>query len=118
MFNVATLAPILQTLMTATADELAEQARFVQRHTGLTGADFLRALTFGYLKRRNAPLEDLAQPLGISRQALQQRLDRPQAPDFFRRALLQAVRVALDARPALCPLLAPFAGVYLDDCTQ
>src|SRR5262249_12954270 len=118
MFNVATLAPILQTLMTTTADELARQAKFIQRQKGLTGADFLRALTFGYLKSRNAPLEALAQPLGISRQALDQRLGKPCAPDFFKRALLAAVRLVLDAQPSLCPLLASFNGAYLDDCTQ
>jgi hypothetical protein len=118
MFNVAALAPVLQTLLTTTADLRARQARFIRRHRGLTGADFLQALTFGYLKRRRAPLEDLAQPLGISRQALRQRLDQPAAPDFFRAALLAAVRHVLDAQPALCPLLDSFAGVYLDDCTQ
>jgi hypothetical protein len=118
MFNVATLAPILQTLMTTTADELAVQARFVQRRRGLTGADFLRALTFGFLKKRNAPLEALAQPLGISKQALDERLGKPSAPDFFKRALLAAVRCVLDATPAVCPLLASFDGVYLDDSTQ
>jgi DDE family transposase len=118
MFNVAMLAPILQALMTTRADELAKEARFIQRRRGLTGADFLQALAFGFLKRRAAPLEDLAQPLGISRQALHQRLDRPSAPDFFKRALLEAVSHVLDAQPALCPLLAPFQGVFLDDCTQ
>src|SRR5438876_10099973 len=118
MFNVATLAPILQTLMTTRADELAKQTRFVQRQKRLTGADFLQALTFGHLKRRRAPLEDLAQPLGVSRQALDQRLDKPSAPAFFTAALLAAVGYVLDARPALCPLLESFQGVYLDDCTQ
>jgi hypothetical protein len=118
MFNVATLAPILQTLMTTTADELARQARFIVRQRELTGADFLQALTFGFLKRRDAPLEDLAQPLGISKQALDQRLEKPSAPDFFKRALLAAVTHLLDARPALCPLLECFDGVFVDDCTS
>jgi len=118
MFNVATLAPILQTLMTTTANELARQARFVQRQRELTGADFLQALTFGYLKRRGAPLEDLAHPLGISKQALDQRLQKPSAPDFFKRVLLAALRFVLDARPALAPLLASFDGVFIDDSTS
>jgi hypothetical protein len=56
--------------------------------------------------------------LGISRQALDQRLDKPAAAAFFQRALLEAVGHVLQAQPALCPLLAPFHGVYLDDCTQ
>jgi hypothetical protein len=49
-------------------------------------------LTFGYLKRRTAPLKDLAQPLGISKQALDQRLEKPSAPDFFKRVLLVDVK--------------------------
>jgi hypothetical protein len=120
MLNVAILTPILQALMTTTADKLARQTRFVQRQNKdkPSGADFLQALTFGYLKRRTAPLEDLVQPLGISKQALDQRLDKPQAPAFFKRALLAALKHVLDARPALCPILVPFDGMYLDDCTQ
>src|SRR6476620_8914801 len=118
MFNVAILAPILQALMTTKADELARQTRFVQRQRELTGADLLQALPFGYLNRPRAPLEDLAQPLGVSRQALGQRLDKPSAPEFFKAALLAAGGHVLDARPTLCPLLAGFEGVYLDDCTQ
>jgi hypothetical protein len=120
MFNVAALAPILQVLMTSRADELARLTGFVQRRSqaGLTGADFLQALTFGSLRRRRPPLEALAQPLGISRQALHLRLDKPQAPAFFKAALLDALGHLLDARPALCPLLAHFNGAFLDDCTQ
>jgi hypothetical protein len=99
---------------------LARQAKFTQRHKpgGPTGADFLQALTFGCLKRRLAPLEDLAHALGISKQALDQRLEKPSAPAFFKAALLDAVQHVLDARPALCPLLDSFDGVYLDDCTS
>src|SRR5437773_1645001 len=66
MVNVAMLVPILQARFTTTADQLAREAGFLRRRRGPAGADFLRALTFGYLKRRCAPLEDLAQPLGIS----------------------------------------------------
>ena len=85
MFNVALLTPILQTLMTSTADQLAEDAELIKRHGKYTGAELLQALTFGFLKRRDAPLEDLAQPLGVSRQALDQRLDQSTTADFCRR---------------------------------
>jgi Transposase DDE domain len=118
MFNVALLTPILQTLMTATADQLAEEAELLQRRGKYTGAELLQALTFGFLKRRDAPLEDLAQPLGISRQALDQRLDQSTTADFCRRCLLEAVGHLVAARPALGPLLARFHGAYLDDCTS
>lgn len=41
-FNVATLAPILQMLMTTKPDELARQAEFIVRQKTLSGADFLQ----------------------------------------------------------------------------
>jgi hypothetical protein len=118
MFKVAMLTPILQTLMTTTADELAEQAEFIRRRGKYSGAQFLQALTFGFLKRRGAPLEALAQPLGISRQALDKRLDKSTTAAFCRLCLLEAVKHLVDARPALAPLLGRFNGAYLDDCTS
>lgn len=118
MRSVVMLAPILQTLMTTKADELAKAAEFYQRRGKYTPAQFLQALTFGFLKRRGAPLEDLAQPLGISRQALDKRLEKSTTADFCRLCLLEAVQHLVDARPALAPLLSRFNGVYLDDCTS
>src|SRR4051794_37300273 len=55
MFNVATLAPVLQALFTTRADELAKQVKFVRRVREFTGGDFLSALAFGYLRRKDAP---------------------------------------------------------------
>jgi hypothetical protein len=119
MGNVAALAAFLQTLLTTRADELAREAEFLKRRNRrYSPADFLRALTFGFLKRRCAPLEDLAQPLGISRQALHKRLNQPCSADFCRSVLLEAVDHVVSARPALAPLLERFNGVYLDDCTS
>lgn len=118
MYSVVMLVPILQALMTIRADQLAKETEFLRRRGRYTPADFLQALTFGFLKRRAAPLEALAQPLGISRQALDQRLQKPATADFCRRCLLEAVKHLVDARPALAPLLDRFHGVYLDDCTS
>jgi hypothetical protein len=118
MFSVVLLTPILQTLMTSTPEQLAKEAEFIKKRRKYTPAQFLQALTFGLLKRRNAPLEDLAQPLGISRQALDKRLEKKATADFCRRCLLEAVKHLVDARPALAPLLSRFNGVYLDDCTS
>src|SRR5881227_1456203 len=118
MHSVLVLAPILQALMTTKADQLAKEAKFFQRRGKYSGADFLQALTFGFLKRRGAPLEALAQPLGISRQALDQRLEKRSTAEFCRLCLLEAVKHLVDARPALAPLLSRFNGTYLDDCTS
>src|SRR4051794_26419468 len=118
MFNVATLAPILQMLLTTTADELAKVTQFIKRRGKYTGAEFLQALVLGYLKRRDAPLEDLAEPLGISRQALDQRLDDDRASQFCRRALQQATEHIVQANPQALPLLEHFHGTYADDGSQ
>lgn len=118
MFNVLKLAPLLQLLFTTSADHLAAQANFSRRRGQYSPAHFLQAMTFGFLKRRRCPLEDLAQPLGVSRQALHKRLNLPTTPDFCRRVLLHAVQHLVDARAVLRPLLDRFAGVYLDDCTS
>src|SRR5450755_511495 len=102
MLNVATLAPVLQTLFTDRADQLARDTGFIRRARAFSGAPFLQALVHGLLRRPQAPLEDLALPLGISRQALDQRWT-PQAARFCRQALLEAVGHALQARPEVFP---------------
>jgi hypothetical protein len=117
MLSVATLAPFLQQLLTATADELAEACRFARRRSPVTGAGFLQALVLGYLKDRAAPLEALAQPLGVSRQALDQRFG-PAACALCRLALLRAANHVVARRAEVFPLLERFAGVFIDDCTQ
>jgi hypothetical protein len=117
MFNVAILAPVLHTLFTTKADELAKQLKFIRRVRRFSGGDFLSALTFGYLKRKDAPLEDLAAPLGISKQALDKRFT-PATVSFCRAALLDAVNHAFDSRREVFGLLSRFHGVFLDDCTQ
>lgn len=118
MFNVVMLAPILQALFTATAEGLARQTGFIKRKGKYTGAEFLQAMVFGYLQRRDAPLEALAQPLGVSRQALDQRLDDGRAAAFCRRVLEQATAHLVQANPEALALLARFNGTYAEDCTQ
>lgn len=117
MLSVATLAPVLQTLFTTRANELAHAAGFIRRQRGFSGAAFLQTLVFGWLQRPQAPLEHLAASLGVSRQALHQRWT-PAAATFCRAALLEAAGAVLQARPALVPLLEHFRGVFIDDTTQ
>jgi hypothetical protein len=117
VFNVAALAPVLQSLFTTRADELAQSTGFIRRRRGFTGSEFLEALVLGWHRRPDATLEDLALPLGVSRQALQQRWSAPRA-DFCSRALLDALGHAFAARPEVFPLLERFAGAFIDDSTQ
>ena len=61
MLNVATLAPVLQTLFTDRADALARDTGFIRRVRAFSGAQFLQALVCGLLQRPQAPLEDLGE---------------------------------------------------------
>jgi hypothetical protein len=115
--NLVTLVPALYLLFTARADFLARATGFIRRARAFDGGTFLQALVFGWLRRPRAPLEHLAQGLGISRQALDQRFT-PAAVAFCRAALLAAVQEVFRARPDTLGLLRPFHGVYVDDCTQ
>jgi len=115
--KVAALAAVLQVLFTTRADALARATGFLRRVRAFDGSAFLQAMVLGWLRRPGATLEVLAGPLGISRQALQQRWTA-EACAFGRACLLEAVGCALTARPEVLPLLAPFAGVYIDDATQ
>ena len=117
MFSVAALAPILQSLFTTRADELARASGFIRRHRSFTGAEFLQALVLGWHRRPQATLEDLALPLGLSKQALRQRWTASCAA-FCRLALQEAVGHAFAARPEVFALLERFAGVFSDDSTQ
>lgn len=117
MLNVATLAPALQAVFTTRADQQARQSGFIRRQRAFSGAQFLQTLVRGLLLRPDAPLEYFATQLGISRQALQQRWT-PAAATFCRSALLEGVSEALQARPAVLPLLEHFQGVFVDDTTH
>jgi hypothetical protein len=115
--SLAKLVPALYLLFTLRADILARATGFIRRVRAFDGRTFLQALVFGWLRRPAAPLEHLAQELGISRQALDRRFT-PAAVAFGKAALLEAVQQALQARPDALAGLRPFRGVYVDDCTQ
>lgn len=115
--NLIALAGCLQTLLTSRADELAEITQFIQRQNKLSGSEFLRTLMSVWFRRPSASLEALALPLGIAKQSLFDRFT-PQATAFCRAVLFEGVQSCFAAAPETLPLLKPFQGVYLDDCTQ
>jgi hypothetical protein len=119
--TVAQLADTLQTLFTTTADRLAHDAGFIRRRRKLSGASFARALVFTWLDEPTATLGELAQataPDGhpLTPQALDERFT-PQAADFCRRLLAEALGHAFAAQPTAVALLRRFTGVYLLDST-
>jgi hypothetical protein len=117
--TVAHLAATLQDLFTAFADEAARDPGFVRRRRKLSGAAFVQALTFGWLDRPAAALDDLCEVAGtlgpaLSCQGLDQRF-RPPAVARVRAVLHEAVQRAITAAAAPLPLLARFNGTYVFD---
>jgi hypothetical protein len=112
----------LQSVFTSTADLAARQTRFRQRESKLTGSVFVQTLTFGWLNKPEATLEDLAQAAGslgvpISPQGVDQRFT-PEAAALLERVLHDAVVQVISTDPVAVPLLQRFAGgVCLLDST-
>lgn len=106
----------LQALFGATADDTARRTGFVRRQRAFSGAEFVLALTFGWLARPRTTIESLAETLGISASGLQQRLTTP-AVECLRAVLCEALQTLFAGHAARIPLLAKFAGVYVEDCT-
>lgn len=113
---VERIPQVLQGIFGQFADMTARTSGFIQRERGFSGSEFLRVLTFGWLAHPRSPLEPLADELGISTSALQQRMTEP-ASEFLRNALKQAVQQLLGSCPTPIPILAKFNGVYAEDCS-
>lgn len=109
-------------------EALAHQSRFVQRASSrLTGPDFLALMTTDMLENPAVSLGgmcDLLQQRNpqavMTPQALQQRLNAPQAAASMQEVLQLALREQLAPLYAQIPatLLASFGRVFLEDSTQ
>jgi hypothetical protein len=106
----------LQAIFGTVADHAARESRFIQRERGFSGAEFVRALVFGWLARPQAAIDSLAETLGISGSGLQQRLTMS-AVECLRLVLFEAVQMWMSSRKVRIPLLAKFTGVYVEDCS-
>lgn len=107
---------VLQAVFGSVADEVAKRCGFIRRERGFSGAEFVRALVFGWLARPRAAIDSLAETLCISGSGLQQRLTAS-ASECLRLVLVEAVNTLLASRAARIPVLAKFAGVYVEDCS-
>lgn len=121
MFTLTQLAETVQILLTAGADEAAQQSGFVQRRSKLTGAKFAQTLVFGWLANPAATYEQLAQTatafgVPLTAQGLDHRFG-PAAAACLKRLLEQALQHVIAATPVTRPVLARFKGVYLQDST-
>jgi hypothetical protein len=116
VISVHGLAAALQTLLTTIADQAAKDSGFVRRVRKITGAGFVQSLVLGWMADPKAKLEDLAAPLGVADQSLQERFN-DKAVECLRRVLDAAMGYLFEARPETIPLLRRFTAVALDDST-
>lgn len=111
-----TLAEALQGLFTTTAEALGKATGFIQRRRRLTAAGFAQTLVFRWMAKPKATLESLARELGVSPQALRQRLG-PKAQAFLLALLMEALGKALKVRPERLGALDRFTAVVVEDTT-
>ncbi|MFO0927273.1 MAG: IS4 family transposase [Gemmataceae bacterium] len=118
MVQLTNLAAELQDLFTATAAFFAAWVGLVRRKRQLTGPALAQALVFHWMAYPKATLADIACGLGVSEQALRQRLG-PRAQPFFRALIADALRRLANARFAAhtLGLLRAFPAVVVEDCT-
>ena len=123
MPSVERLVPPLQELFTTTAEHAARQTGCCQRASGkFTGASLCQTLVFGVLEQPLPHLSSWCQAAAgidvqVSPQAIDQRLNGRTAA-MLEQVLSRAIEVVVTSEPVTAPLLARFAGVYLQDCSQ
>jgi hypothetical protein len=110
------LAAVLQGLFTTTAETLGESTGFIRRRRRLTAAGFAQTLVFRWMAQPKATLESLTRDLGLSPQALQQRLG-PRAQAFLHALLVEALQKALKVPAERLGLLNRFSAVVVEDTT-
>jgi hypothetical protein len=114
--SVHGLATVLQKLLTTDAEEAANESGFCRRRRKITGAGFVQSLVLGWMADPEADLDDLAAPLGVTVQSLQERFN-DRAVDCLKRILRKATAVLFAARPETIPLLRRFTAVAVEDGT-
>jgi hypothetical protein len=108
---------LLKSIFGVIANQTARDVGFIQRERCFSGSDFVCTLAFGWLAAPDAAIEALADDLGISGPALQQRLTESGAK-FLWTILEKAVAALVSSRVARIPILSKFEGVYAEDCSS
>lgn len=119
---ITSLAAVLQSLLTADANDLAQATGLVRRRRHLSGDVLAQTLILGWLADPDATLEQLADTAAraghdVSPQAIDQRLT-DQAVPFFEGLLGCALGYCCQACPDATPLVDRFAGVFVFDTTR
>jgi hypothetical protein len=121
MTIIGDIARALHDVFTTVADEAGRASGFVQRPSKFDGPAFVQTLVFTYLSDPQATVDDLAQTaaaLGISitGSGIVQRCTEA-AATWLQTVLGKAVQRVIAADPTTVPVLARFAGVFIQDST-
>ncbi len=118
MVQLIALSACLQDLFGPVADFLAGWVGFIVRRRVLTGSAVAQACVFRWMANPKATLEDIADDLGVSAQALQQHLG-PSAHSFFKALVAEALVRLGKARfhAHSLGMLRAFPAVVVEDCT-
>jgi hypothetical protein len=119
MTSIAELVPVLQTLLTTTAEQAGRDSGLIRRVRAFTGATFVQTLVFGWLANPDATLDNLAQTAAmrgvpVSAQAIADRFS-PQSAACLAQVLAAAIRQTILATPIDRALLDRFVGVVVID---
>lgn len=116
--DLGTLAPMIETFFTQTADQVARTEGFVERVSKLTGSLFLQTLVFGFLDQPDASLTgltDTSQDLGVTvtKQGLQTRIEN--AVGFLTEMFQHALALFRNELPLDLKVLQQFTALFLTD---
>jgi hypothetical protein len=121
MTKITEFTPILQNLLTSTADRLAKETGFIQRQRQVTGATFAQTLVLGQLAHAQATRKQLQQySLQTEMQITVQGLDKRfhEKTVRFMQALLEAALSLTIKSESKNVILPQFNGIYIADCTR
>ncbi len=122
MTTIPELAETVQTLLTKTAEEVAQKTKFIQRRRKVSGAGFAQTMIFSFLGNPRSTREEVRQTaatvgMRLSTPGLDKRFTAKAA--YFLDSLLQhALGQMVEAVPGSAGLLARFAGLYIADTTM
>lgn len=121
MPRIAALAPILQTLLTETAERAARESGCVQRVRQFSGVTLIQTLVLGFLEAPDASLSALCQlaaarGVTISPQGLAQRFT-PDLTVALEQVLAAVVSQVVRGPRVAIPLLGRFTHVWVLDTT-
>lgn len=121
MTTIPDLCPVLQHLLTDTANDLARRSGFIERSRKVSGAGFVQTLVFGFMAYPAATRRQLHQTavkagMALSVQGLDKRFDA-RAVTFLRQ-MLEVALAQVVSSPIPRPLLPRFNGVYVTDGSQ